>query len=185
MYAIALGVMVFCATNIDTWGLLVALFLGDRRLRTGLLTTALLTALVVMLVLGALGGLLGRLLTPSYLRLLGVVPVLLGLYGLFSGGGSGLPWPMATGCRDLGWYFLLFLATGGDNVSVFAVAFSRLTLGEGTVLAGVQLVLAPLLIRVAAGVRTCCDRSRLVRRCRPWLSSAVLVLVGVTVLAAG
>ncbi|GAA2229400.1 hypothetical protein GCM10010430_06660 [Kitasatospora cystarginea] len=185
LYALALGVVVFCATNIDTWGLLVALSLADRQVRTGLLTAALLLALVVTLGLGALGGLAGRLLTPSDLRLLGVIPVALGLHGLLRRGGAAAPASALAGCRDLGWYFLLVLATGADNVSVFAVAFARLTPGEAVLLAAVQLALAPALVTVATGVRACCGRSRLVRRCRPWLSSAVLVLVGATVLAAG
>lgn len=185
LYAVVLGVTVFCATNIDAWALFVALFLPERRPRKRLLVSALLLGLLTLLGLGALGGAVARLLVPSYVRLLGIIPAALGVRGLVRGGDVVAPLRRAAEYRRLGQYVALVLATGLDNVSVFTVVFSRVTVGAGVLFGCVQIALAPSLVWAADVACEGWCRSRLVRVHQQRLSSVVFILVGAAVLVTG
>ncbi|MBR5537705.1 MAG: cadmium resistance transporter [Clostridia bacterium] len=169
----------FVATNLDDLLVLMLLFGQAQGAREGrkiclgqLLGIGFLTAVSI---LGALG--LGMV-ADRHLRLLGLVPVFLGLRALWHRE-DGEEAPSAVGVLSTA---MLTVANGGDNLGVYIPLFAGFSLGRLAVCAGVFAVMTLLWCLLGSRLAALPRVKAAILRYKDMLVPAVLILLGVTIL---
>jgi len=170
----------FAFTNIDDLVLLFAWNaqrLSFRRILCGQIVG--IGALVGVSLLGSLG--ITRL-PSSWVRLLGIVPLMLGLSKLQSRWRYGDAAVPAAGSADSALSIAaLTVAGGGDNVAAYVPLFSA---NPGAI--GIDLVVFTLMTVIwCGGARTLAQQRmmrRLLDRAGPWLTPVVFVVLGIGIL---
>lgn len=170
----------FAATNIDDLFVLMLLFgqatgaAGRRAVVLGqFVGVALLTAVSLV------GGLGLGLLPERHLRLLGLVPIALGVRGWLKGGaddekaGSALSVPAVAA---------LTVANGGDNIGVYLPLFAQMRGEEQAVTLGVFVLLCGLWCFAGSRLAALPGVARAISRHKNWLVPLVLVLLGASIL---
>ena len=79
--AIALGIALFVATNLDDIFILLVFF-ADRRLRTRSIVAGTYLGMGALVLISAVAALIALVIPPSYVRLLGLIPIALGIKAL-------------------------------------------------------------------------------------------------------
>ncbi|MBQ8508754.1 MAG: cadmium resistance transporter [Clostridia bacterium] len=169
----------YTATNIDDLFLLMLLYaqtdtkVGRGRILVGrYLSMLLLTAV-------SLGGALGaRMLPDLVIRLLGLIPIALGVKAIFEGDGDGAnsAEPTALGTAALS------IASGADNIGVYIPLFAGYTIG-GMIAAVVVFALLTLaLCMLGQRLMSLGWLHGLLEKHKRWLVPAVLIMLGVGIL---
>ncbi len=175
------GIAAFAATNLDDLLLLCLLFgqagtSADRR-RIALGQVLGLTVLTVVSLLGGLG--LGQL-PAGILRLLGLVPIALGLRMLF-GKTEERSAGLSLSVRGVA---ALAVANGGDNLGLYLPLFAQRTPGGCLLTAAIFLLMAGLWCLLGAFLAKLPPLERFLRRWGGKMVPAVFLLLGVSILLA-
>jgi cadmium resistance protein CadD (predicted permease) len=173
---LASAVGVFVATNIDDLVVLTALF-GSRRLKTPQIVAGQylgMGALVAISVVAAAGL---ATIADRWVGLLGIVPLALGIRGLFDRLDENRP-AVATSAFGVA---AITIANGADNVSVYTPVFRQV--GRDTV--GYIVVFAVLVACWLAGAAFLASRKAVVGildRWGQWIIPCVFIAIGATLL---
>lgn len=126
------SLLAFTSTNIDDIFILT-LFYGNRRFKHGQVTAGQFLGISALIAISLIGSLIGILVDPSYIGLLGLIPIFLGAKGIWRltksaednsptegvdtrGNTSGLLTVAAT-----------TIANGGDNIGIYVPLFASFT----------------------------------------------------------
>jgi len=176
---LAAAAAAFIATNLDDLLVLLLLFARAKE-RRGRLRVALGQLLgLAVLTGGAMVCAQGLTALPErYLRLLGLVPVLLALRIWRSGEGEEAA-PAASGVLSTA---ALTLANGGDNLGVYIPLFAGFSLRELAAAGAAFTVLCGLWCLLACGLAYRPGVQRAVEHCKGWLVPVVFLLLGLHIL---
>ncbi len=183
---VAGAVAVFGGTDIDDLVVLALLFLSARatgRPRPGHIVVGQYAGVIVLVVVSALAA-LGLVAVPErWVRLLGLVPLGIGLWGLVRLARrepEDEPPRMTTG----GWLSVagVTIANGADNLAVYTPLFRTLGLGDALVTVATFAVMVGVWCALGAWLGSHKRVVALVERSGHWLVPAVFVGVGVLVL---
>ena len=184
---VAFGVALFGATNGDDLLLLIAWFADPRR-PPGQVVAGQYLGQVAILGAAAVAAVATVLIAGPWVRLFGVVPLAIGIVRLGRlalGRSPTVPPAVISGVRGVGGVAALTIASGADNLGVYAPVFATHPSGEIAILVVVTMAMTALWCgvgyRVARHPRTSGAASR-------WggvLVSLVLIGVGVSILATG
>lgn len=138
---IVLGVMAFAATNVDD-SLLLVLFFGDRRYRIRHVFAGQALGIGLLVVASLAGALLALSVPGQWVGLLGLLPIALGVRELIErrrGEDGGQALATAVTGETPGWRRAaavagVTLASGGDNIGVYAPLFAARSTTETAVL---------------------------------------------------
>jgi len=189
---IALALTAFVATNLDD-SLVLLLFFGDRRFRARhvFLGQALGLGLLVLISLAA--ALLALAVPSGWVRLLGLLPIALGLRQLIDrrrgADSNGEPHALAPARAESGWRRAaavagVTLANGGDNIGVYVPLFATRSPWETALILG---VFAAMLVVWTFGGYTLARHSAVAARLQrvsgglmPWvmIGLGVVLLIG-------
>ncbi len=178
--AFAAAAAAFVATNIDDLFVLMLLFgqaegrSARRKICLGqLLGIAFLTAVSVVCALG-----LGRV-PKAWLRLLGLVPLILGIRAWKKRSGEEEQAPSAVGLLSTA---LLTVANGGDNLGVYIPLFAGFDGGQLTLCAGVFVLMTLLWCLLGARLAALPRVAGVIGRYKGILVPVVLILLGLHIL---
>ena len=183
----ALGLVAtsFAATNVDNLALLVGWILG-RQTSARQLFLAHILGMLTLLVLAFAFGRGADLFPVEAVGYLGVIPIGLGLKGLFDLARReplGEAAPLAPGRQPR---VLSIAATqvanGSDTVLVFGPLFADSARGIDLLLLGGFLGMAVIWLGLARVLARHAARVRLVERLAPWVAPVFLILIGVYIL---
>ena len=178
---LAAAAAAFIGTNLDDLLILMLLFAqaedraGRRRIAAGqFLGIGVLTVVSTLCALG-----LGRV-SGGYLRLLGLIPILLGLRAFMTRNHS----EEAEDASAVGVLSTaaLTIANGGDNLGVYIPLFAGYRAGQLAVTAAVFALLCGLWCLFAARLAALPRVQAVIRRWKGLLVPAVLILLGVSIL---
>ena len=176
---------VFAGTNVDAFLLLVVPFLGSRDggLRTWQIVLGQYLAFTALVAVSAAAAAGLATVPVARVGLLGVVPLALGVRGLFVAGrdaGSGNQ-PIGPRRLPTATVAALTVSVGGDNLSAYIVLFRTQT----AVASGVTVLVFLLLLVVWCAVaRLVATRKRVVPamiRVNQWLVPSVFIAIGVAI----
>ena len=177
--AIGAATAAFAATNVDDLLVLMLLFgqadrqFERRKICLGqLLGIGALTAVSILCALG-----LGMV-AAQYLRLLGLVPILLGLRAVWDREEEETT-ASAVGVWSTA---LLTIANGGDNLGVYIPLFAGFSAGRLALCAAVFLLMTLLWCLLGSRLAALPRLGAAIRRYKGFLVPAVLILLGVTIL---
>lgn len=169
----------FAATNIDDLFVLMLLFGQADGKRARLRIAAGQFLGIGLLTLVSVAAALGLGLVPgSYLRLLGLVPILLGLRA-WKQRNEQEEMPSAVGVLSTA---LLTIANGGDNLGVYIPLFTGYTAGQLAVTAAVFGLLCGLWCLLGARLASLPRVRETIHRWKGILVPAVLILLGLSIL---
>lgn len=170
----------FAATNVDDLFVLMLLFgqaahgAERRKIVAGqYVGVALLTAVSLV---GALG--LGRV-PEGYLRLLGLIPLALGIRAWMDRDGGE---ETKTGALSVMAVAALTVANGGDNIGVYLPLFTGMDRGAKAVTVAVFALLCGLWCLLGSRLAALPALRQLLQRHKSWLVPLVLILLGVSIL---
>lgn len=191
---IAAAATVFAATNIDDI-ILLALFFGDARVRPAAVVGGQFLGIGALTAVSAVGGYLALAIPPGWPALLGVVPLYLGIRGLFrlrarpASGGADDEHPMLAERHAGGRLHsqviavaAVTIANGGDNLGVYIPLFA----GDPSVIAVYAIVFAVFTAAWCLGGCLLVRQPVLawtLQRCGRVLLPVVLMAVGLHVLS--
>jgi len=123
-----LSIVLFAGTHVDDLLLLLGFF-AARTMSTSAIVTGQYIGVALLLLAGLLCSEIVVMMPPYYLRLLGLVPLALGLFklqALFRGQFAGInePPPASTQSRHMMGVAALTLSSGGDNLGVYLPFFA-------------------------------------------------------------
>lgn len=180
LQVLAAAAAAFFSTNLDDLFVLMLLFAqagdraGRRRIAAGqYLGIGALTAFSMLCALG-----MGRV-PGEYLRLLGLVPILLGLRAFVT---RNRPEEAAVSGVGVLSTAALTVANGGDNLGVYIPLFAGDTAGQLAVTAAVFALLCGLWCLLAAKLAALPQVQAVIRKWKGILVPAVLVLLGLSIL---
>lgn len=142
---LGLAVVLFVSTNVDDLVVLVALF-ADSRFRTRDVVAGQYLGLAVLFVVSAAGALLALVIPNTYLGLLGIFPILIGIRKLIALRHE----PVEAGPAGTGRYgsiagvALVTIANGGDNIGVYMPSFAIHSAGQIAIIAMVFVAMTAL-----------------------------------------
>lgn len=180
--SIGTAVVAFTSTNIDAFALLVVLFLRYRQSRAAVRLIVLAQYLVFAVLIGASLAAAGALATLplAWVGLLGVIPLALGVRGLWLARRKGVDErPIEGGFHTI---IVLTLSTCADNMSVYIVLFRAQPVGQTAVTIAVFAILEAVWCASAAFVTS---RKRVVTLLEPaekWIVPAMFVALGIAIL---
>jgi cadmium resistance protein CadD (predicted permease) len=186
MTVIGLIAASFAATNIDNLALLVGWLLTGRDWRRQILGGYLLGMLAV-LVLAFVFGLGANLFPVQHVGYLGLIPIVLGLKGLYElsrrkdateteSGSEGLRvLPLSVAATQV--------ANGADTVLVFGPLLADSTLGVDLIMVGGFVAMTFVWFGLARLLEHHTSRLTLLERYGHWVAPIVLILVGLYILA--
>jgi cadmium resistance protein CadD (predicted permease) len=179
---VGLATVLFVSTNLDDLFVLLAFFLDPAtRLRDVILGQYLGIGALVLLSIAA--SVLSVALAPSYVGLLGLLPIGIGIWQLFVRyrGGERDDDEVPAAGRMLA-VAIITVANGGDNIGVYTPVFATRTPAEITIIVIVFAILIALLILAAHWLVRHPTLGAPVRRYGPALTPWVLIAIGVFVI---
>jgi len=131
---LGLAIVLFASTNVDDIFVLVAFF-SDRRFRPRDIVAGQFVGMGLLVAISGIGSMLAVLVSPRYVGLLGVFPILLGVVQLFRRGGPSESEehpsrPARGGFGRVLTVALVTVANGGDNIGVYVPVFATRTRAE-------------------------------------------------------
>ena len=131
---LGLAIVLFASTNVDDIFVLVAFF-SDRRFRPRDIVAGQFVGMGLLVAISGIGSMLAVLVSPRYVGLLGVFPILLGVVQLFRRGGpsESEEHPSRPARGGFGRVLTVALVTGangGDNIGVYVPVFATRTRAE-------------------------------------------------------
>jgi cadmium resistance protein CadD (predicted permease) len=150
---LGLAIVVFASTNIDDIFVLVSFF-AEARLRARNIVVGQYAGIGALLIVSLGASLVSLFLTPTYIGLLGVLPILIGIKRLVelrrNVSEKMLPSEQQSGaCRQIALVAAVTIANGGDNVVVYAPLFATQSASEIAVMAAVFMGMTALWIAIA------------------------------------
>ena len=148
---LGLGMVVFVSTDIDDLLLLAVLFM-DRRLSARQVILGQYLGFLGLVAASVACSLLAIVIPGYWLGLLGIWPLLLGMYRLFNRGEEDVIGATAEAkAKSVGTLSvaLVTLANGGDNITVYVPLFASLTMGQIIILVVEFMVLIAVWCAVA------------------------------------
>jgi cadmium resistance protein CadD (predicted permease) len=126
--ALGLAVVLFVSTNVDDIFILLALF-SNPGFRSSEVVAGQLIGMASLIALSLVGALLALVISPTYLGLLGLAPVALGVLQLLRKDDHDDATTAAVPAASSGWLrvlavWLLTLANGGDNLGIYIPMFA-------------------------------------------------------------
>jgi cadmium resistance protein CadD (predicted permease) len=119
---LALAVTLFASTNIDDLVVLIGFF-ADRRFRARDIVAGQFAGLAALFLVSAVGALLSLVIPKTYLGLLGILPVVIGIRKLSDlRQDPSLPENSSQG--SVAGVALVTIANGGDNIGIYVPAFA-------------------------------------------------------------
>lgn len=146
--AIALGIALFVATNLDDIFILLVFF-ADRRLRTRNIVAGTYLGMGALVLISAAGALIALVIPPSYVRLLGLIPIALGIKALIWRDDDDDEEERARGAQSSAHaqaavVAAVTIANGGDNIGVYTPVFAIQSSYEVAVIVSVFAVMTAL-----------------------------------------
>ncbi|MBW2291593.1 MAG: cadmium resistance transporter [Deltaproteobacteria bacterium] len=185
MTVVGLIVSSFAATNIDNFALLVGCFLSGRGRHKQILAGYLLGMLAV-LVLAGVFGLLANLFSASYVGYLGVIPVALGLRGLYLLSRTSDETDLSHAGESLQVVPLSIAATQVancvDTVMVFGPLFADSKRGVDLIMIVGFIAMIFVWFGMARLFESQVARFTILERYGHWVSPIVLIVVGLYIL---
>ena len=185
MRQVVIDIVVFAATNLDDLLVLLALF-SSAGFRGREVAVGQFLGIGALVLVSGLAALIALVIPGAYIRLLGLVPIFLGLRQLL---GSSDPdadqalRPRGSGMRRVLSVTAVTIANGGDNLSVYTPFFAvrdgfwiALAVVVFAAMTAIWLILARWLVRHSA-------LGRLLRRYERRLLPGVFILLGVFILS--
>lgn len=121
--AIALGVTLFVATNLDDIFLLLAFF-ADPRFRSRHIVAGTYLGMGALVLVSAVAALIALVVPPFYVKLLGLIPIALGIKSLIQRDDANDE-PVQAGTRNQALVIAaVTIANGGDNIGVYTPVFA-------------------------------------------------------------
>lgn len=139
---LALAIILFASTNVDDLVVLIGFF-ADRRLRTRDIVVGQYAGLAVLFLVSAGGALLSLVVPKSYLGLLGIFPILIGVKKLIELRHKGSE-PESSSHGSIAGVALVTIANGGDNIGVYVPSFAVHAGGEIAIIAAVFAAMTAL-----------------------------------------
>lgn len=185
MRQVMIDIVVFAATNLDDLLVLVALF-SSAGFRGREVAVGQFLGIGALVLVSGVAALIALVIPSAYIRLLGLVPIFLGLRQLLASSGhdkdAALP-PRGSGLRRVLSVAAVTIANGGDNLSVYTPFFAvrdgfwiALAAVVFAAMTAIWLILARWLVRHSA-------LGRLLRRYEHRLLPGVFILLGVFILS--
>jgi len=186
---ILLSIVLFATTHIDDLLLLLSFF-ADRSVQRSAIVTGQYIGVILLLLGGLVASGIAVILPPLYMRLLGVLPLVIGvskLIGLFrsSSGGAEKVRPVATHGRHMWGVAALTLASGGDNLGVYLPFFATHSLRARLVIVVVFLAMTAVWCVAAHWLARHKLLRPIIRRWGSWLLPLVLIALGIRILFPG
>ena len=139
--AILTAVVLFVATNLDDFVLLIVLCAEAGRTGRRSIFAGRYLGMAILTVLSILGARGAQLISAQYIGLLGIVPILLGIKAIFDHGeGNGVSGTVSTLSVTL-----VTLSSGADNLGVYIPAFAGCTWTQLTVFTAVFAAMTAML----------------------------------------
>jgi cadmium resistance protein CadD (predicted permease) len=139
---LALAVTLFASTNIDDLVVLIGFF-ADRRFRARDIVAGQFAGVAALSLVSAAGSLLSLVIPPTYLGLLGILPIVIGIRKL-----SNLrldpSTPESSSRGSIAGVALVTIANGGDNIGIYIPAFAIHSGGQIGVIAMVFAAMTAL-----------------------------------------
>ena len=177
--ALLASVAAFAATNLDDLLVLMLLFgQAEDRLSRGKICLGQLLGIGVLTLASVAAALGLRMVPGQYVRLLGAVPILLGVRAWLDRDGEAES-ASAAGVLSTA---LLTVANGGDNIGVYLPLFAQMRGGERTVTLLVFALLCGLWCAVSRRLAALPAVAQIISRHKSWLVPLVLVLLGLCIL---
>jgi len=186
MRQVVIDIVVFAATNLDDLLVLVALF-SSAGFRGREVAVGQFLGIGALVLVSGVAALIALVIPGAYIRLLGLVPIFLGLRQLLAASSgpdkdAALP-PRGSGMRRVLAVAVVTIANGGDNLSVYTPFFAvrdgfwiALAVVVFAAMTAIWLILARWLVRHSA-------LGRLLLRYEHRLLPGVFILLGVFILS--
>ncbi len=184
---LALGIVLFVATNVDDLFLLLAWF-AEGRQPTRQIVAGQFVGQGLILALSILVALAVLTVAAAWVRLAGLLPLAFGvrrLAALIRSGPTPPETRRATTARDVAGVGLLTLTTGGDNLGAYAPLFATHSRGDGAGLVAVSLAMIGLWYVLGYALVRYPQSAGFVLRYGALLLPLVLIVIGVSILAFG
>ena len=185
MRQVMIDIVVFAATNLDDLLVLVALF-SSAGFRGREVAVGQFLGIGALVLVSGVAALIALVIPSAYIRLLGLVPIFLGLRQLLASSGpdkEAALRPRGGGMRRVLSVAVVTIANGGDNLSVYTPFFAvrdgfwiALAAVVFAAMTAIWLLLARWLVRHSA-------LGRLLRRYEHRLLPGVFILLGVFILS--
>jgi cadmium resistance transport/sequestration family protein len=145
---IALGIALFVATNLDDIFILLVFF-ADRRLRTRNIVAGTYLGMAALVLISVVAALIALVIPPSYVRLLGLIPIVLGVKALIWRDDDDDEEERARGAQSRAHsqaavVAAVTIANGGDNIGVYVPVFAIQSGYEIAVIVSVFVVMTAL-----------------------------------------
>lgn len=182
------AVGVFAGTNLDDLLVLTLLFLSARasgRPRTWEIWTGQYVGIAALVAISAASALGLTIIPGKWVRLLGLVPLAIGVRGLVKairGRSEGEPTRLATGLASVTG---VTVSNGADNVSVYTAMFRTHGLGAGVVTVAVFVVLVAAWCLAGSWLGSHRNVVALIERHGIWIVPGVFVVLGAVILSGG
>lgn len=180
--ALLSAVLSFVATNIDDILILMLLYAGAESRRGVIsITAGQFTGILLIIICSVLVSRGLRLFDEKYIRLLGIVPIAIGIISIFrkeedAGAGLTSSYTAVT---------MLTLANGADNLAIYIPLFSTYQTKELVFASAVYLACTLLMCLLAYRIISLPMVARAVGSCSRFLSPAVFILLGCFILVRG
>jgi cadmium resistance transport/sequestration family protein len=178
------SIIAFVSTNIDDIFLLI-LFFGNKKFKPSQIVVGQLLGISALIIISVIGSLVGILINPSYIGLLGLFPIYLGVREL---------WEMKKGDGDSEEESInslktgilavagITIANGGDNVGIYIPLFTTLTWASKSVMIVIFLVLTLVSCVVARYLTTHPLVANAIEKYGKRITPVVLILLGIYIL---
>jgi cadmium resistance protein CadD (predicted permease) len=139
---LALAITLFASTNIDDLVVLIGFF-ADRRFRTRDIVAGQFAGVAALFLVSATGSLLSLVIPKTYLGLLGILPIVIGIRKL-SDLRQDASAPETSSQGSVAGVTLVTIANGGDNIGIYIPAFAIHSAAEIGVIAIVFVAMTAL-----------------------------------------
>lgn len=181
---------VFVATNIDDLILLGVFFAIATKSPTQKQFYGPVSAIVLgqflgigfLIVISLLAGSISLIIPADYIRLLGILPLALGLYQLWPQGNADDSRPSLPVKISATTVTLITVANGGDNVGVYSPLFATQTLEETTLTVGIFALMTGLWLVISYWISAHPYTGAVIQRYAPRLLPFVLIGLGIFIL---
>jgi cadmium resistance protein CadD (predicted permease) len=119
---LALAITLFASTNVDDLVVLIGFF-ADRRFRTRDIVAGQFAGVAALFLVSAVGSLLSLVISRTYLGLLGILPIVIGIRKL-SDLRHDTSAPENSSQGSVAGVTLVTIANGGDNIGIYVPAFA-------------------------------------------------------------
>lgn len=173
--ALLSAVLSFAATNIDDILILMLLYAGVKGRRDVIsITAGQLTGITLIILFSVLVSRGLRLFDERYIRLLGLVPIAIGVISLFRKEEE----EAASLTSSYGAVTMLTVANGADNLAVYIPLFSAYQTEAMLFASAVYLVCTLLLCLIAYMITSLPAVAKWIGRCSRYISPVVFILLG-------